>query len=65
MNLKELLAENFSLLRSNMFHVNVIELHMSSRHIGSVSNEGIPYVLAGVPDCIMFMVSSDSADMVE
>ena len=33
-----------------MFHVNVIELHMSSRHIGSVSNEGIPYVLAGVPD---------------
>ena len=48
-----------------MFHVNVIELHMSSRHIGSVSNEGIPYVLAGVPDCIMFMVSSDSADMVE
>jgi hypothetical protein len=33
--------------------------------IGSVCTEGMPSVMAGVPDCILHLVSSDSAGVVD
>jgi ribonuclease HI len=63
--LKELLAENVISTQVKYVPRECNRVAHDLASIGSVSNEGIPSVLARVPDYIMFMVSNDSADMVE
>ena len=42
----------------------VLKLAHELASLGSMSVEETSSVMAGVPDCILYLVSSDSADMV-
>ena len=64
-NLKEIIAENFV-----NFHVRYVPRQCNRvahelASIGSRSVESDSVVTAGVPDCILYLVSSDLADSVE
>jgi hypothetical protein len=62
--LKELLAENFMSPQLKYVPTECNHVAHELTSLGSMSVEETSSVMAGVPDCILYLVSSDSADMV-
>lgn len=62
--LKELLAENFVLPQVKFVPRDCNRVAHELSSLGSVRTEGMPSVMAGVPECILYLVSRDSAGSV-
>ena len=62
--LKELLAENFMYPQLKYVPRECNRVAHGLASLGSMSIEETSSVLTGVPDCILYLVSSDSVDMV-
>jgi len=63
--LKELLAENFILPQIKYVPRECNRIAHELASIGSLGNEGMPSMMAGVPECIINLVSSDLAGSVD
>ena len=63
--LKELLAENFILPQIKYVPREFYRVAHELASIESLGNEGMPSIMAGVPECIMNLVSSDLAGSVD
>jgi ribonuclease HI len=63
--LKELVAENFGSITIKYAPCECNRVAHELASIGSKSNDLVPTVMAGVPSCIMVLVSGDLADVVE
>ena len=64
-DLKDLIAEIFTTLSANYVPRDCNKVAHELASLGSRSHDLAPSMLAGVSECISFLVSSDLADMVE
>lgn len=64
-DLKELLAENFTSTQVKFVPRECNQVAHELASIWSLGTEGMPSVMAGVPDCIMYLVSSDLAGSID
>jgi len=63
--LKELLAKNFTSPQVKFVPRECNRVAHELASIRSLGTEGMPSVMAGVPDCIMYLVSRDLAGSVD